>query len=59
MDGHQRTDGLIGDYCDGLTFKKHPLFSNNPSALQVMLFYDDVEVCNPIGSRAKKHKLGQ
>ncbi len=52
MRGHQRNDGLLGDYCDGLHFKRHPLFSINPTALQIMLFYDDVEVCNPIGSRS-------
>lgn len=23
-----------------------------------MIYYDDVEVCNPLGSRAKTHKLG-
>ena len=59
MNGHRRTDGLIEDFCDGSAFKEHPLFSIDPTALQLMLFYDDMEVCNPIGSRAKKHKLGE
>ena len=58
MMGHGRNDGLIEDYCDGSFFKDHALYSNCPTALHLMLYYDDIEVCNPIGSRAKKHKLG-
>ena len=58
MCGHKRRDGLIGDYCDASACCTHPLFSIQPRALQIMLYYDDVEVCNPIGSRAKIHKLG-
>ena len=27
--------------------------------LEIIAYYDDVEMCNPIGSRAKKHKLGK
>ena len=51
-------DGTLGDYCDGSIYKHHDLFKSNPNAIQVMLYYDDVEVVNPIGSRTKKHKLG-
>ncbi len=36
----------------------HPLFSVHECGLQVMLYYDDVEVCNPLGSAATVHKLG-
>ena len=54
MRGHCRSDELLKDYC---AFKTHPLFSVDPTALQIMLYYDDLEICNPIGSRAKKHKL--
>ena len=52
-------EGLLGDYCDGSVFRYHPLFSIDPTALQIMLYYDDVEVVNPIGSRTKIHKLGE
>lgn len=58
MKGHHRSDGLIGDYCDGSLYSSHELFSRNRTALEVMIYYDDVEVCNPLGSRTKKHKLG-
>ena len=40
-------------------FKTHPLFSVCPTALQIFLYYDDVEVCNPLGANVKKHKLGK
>ena len=30
----------------------------DPCALQLTLYYDDLEVCNPLGSKAKIHKLG-
>lgn len=59
MSGHCRNDNFIEDYCDGSIFKNHPLFSVNPTALQVMFYYDDLEICNPIGCRAKKHKIGK
>uniref|UniRef100_A0A1X7V4P6 Uncharacterized protein n=1 Tax=Amphimedon queenslandica TaxID=400682 RepID=A0A1X7V4P6_AMPQE len=56
--GHSRSDDLIEDYCDGSLLKKHPLFSVCSTALQLMLYYNDLEVCNFIRSRAKKRKLG-
>ena len=45
-------------FCDGSLYKTHPLFSVQPTALQVMLYFDELEVCNPLGSSAKVHKLG-
>ena len=48
----------MGDYCDGQQFQEHPLFLDDPSALQVMLYYDELEVCNALGSKTKTHKLG-
>jgi hypothetical protein len=56
LNGHQLDCNLLGDYCDGSVYNSHPLFSANPKALQLILYYDDV---NPLGSRAKKHKLGE
>ena len=54
----KRSDGLINDYCDGSDFSQHPLFIAHPNALQIMLYFDDVELCNPIGTKAKIHKMG-
>ena len=36
-----------------------PFFQWIGTALQIMLYYDEVEVCNPLGSNRKKHKLGK
>ena len=57
MRGHMRMDGLLGDYCDGSDFKQHLLFSQERKALQILLYYDEVEVCNRLGSKVKLHKL--
>lgn len=58
MRGHRSSTDSIADYCDGTVYRSHTLFSEVPEALQIFLYYDDAEVCNPLGSRAKKHKLG-
>ena len=55
---HQRNDGKIEDFCDGEAFSEHPLFSSDPTALQLFLYYDEVEIANPLGSKTGKHKLG-
>ncbi len=57
--GHCRQDHVLADFCDGTAFVTHPLYSCYPNSLQIILYYDNVEVCNPLGSRAKKHKLGR
>ncbi len=47
------------DYCDGKAFTTHPLFSVKKNAIQMFLYYDEVEICNPLGSKVKTHKLGK
>ena len=59
MRGHQWSDKKIKDVCDGKMYCLHPLFSSDRTVLQIMLYYDDLEVANPIGSRSTKHKLGE
>ncbi|KAK3723306.1 hypothetical protein QZH41_008118, partial [Actinostola sp. cb2023] len=56
---NQVQNGRIYDFCDSEAYKCHPLFSRDQSALQIMLYYDDVEVVNPLGSKTKKHKIGK
>ncbi len=36
-----------------------PAPSSSSTALQILLFYDDLEVVNPHGSRTKRHKVGE
>ncbi|XP_028297234.1 uncharacterized protein LOC114459068, partial [Gouania willdenowi] len=50
-------DGFFHDFIDGDIFKSHPLFSKFPTALQLVLYTDEIELCNPLGSRANKNKL--
>lgn len=53
-----RTDGYLSDYCDGYLFKNHSLFRTKPNALQLILYFDELEICNPLGSHSGVHKLG-
>lgn len=53
-----RNDGIFEDYCDGNLFKSHPLFSIDPYALQIIGYFDELEICNPLGSHIKTHKVG-
>ena len=55
---HSFPNDLLGDYCDGKQFKSNPLFGHVPHPLQIILYYDEVELCNPFGSYTKTHKLG-
>ena len=55
---HFKPSGVLGDFCDAQIFQKHQLFSKDPQSLQLILYYDDIEVCNPLGSAKKIHKLG-
>ena len=51
-------NGYMQDYCDGRNFQRHALFSLKKDSLQLLFYYDDVEVCNPLGSKRTIHKLG-
>ena len=48
----------LEDFCDGELFVNHPVFSTDPYALQIIGYFDELEVCNPLGTHTKKHKLG-
>ncbi len=52
------SNGILQDFCDAESFQSHPLFSSDPFALQILAFYDELELCNPLGTHVKKHKLG-
>ena len=46
------------DFCDGSTFNNHLLFTTDCNAFQIHLHYDDLELCNLLGSKASIHKIG-
>jgi len=58
-DGHRRSDDVLVDYCDSVAAQTHPLFGKDLRAIQLLLYYDEVELCNPLGSSRKKHKIGE
>ncbi|XP_058851954.1 uncharacterized protein LOC131699402 isoform X2 [Acipenser ruthenus] len=49
---------VLSNMCDGHIFRSHPLFVEHQTGLQILLYYDEAEVDNPIGNKAGKHKLG-
>lgn len=51
MNLHGLNSGLLGDYCDGELYAKSDLFQGDPCALQIQLYYDELELCNPLGSK--------
>ena len=55
---HMHNNELLEDFCNGTLFKMHPLFSGDPHVLQIIAYFDELEVCSPLGSHVKKHKLG-
>ena len=44
-------------YKDGLHFKENSLLSGEDLSLSITLYADDFEVCNPLGTSRKTHKL--
>ena len=56
--GHKTSSDLMEDFCDGKAFTAHPLFPLHLNVLQVFLYFDELDVCNPLGSNTKLHKLG-
>ena len=50
-------ENIVQDFCDSAEAKTHPLFGHDKTALQLLLLYHELELCNPIGSSKKKHKI--
>ena len=59
MKQHGRSDEYISDYCDAAVFKSHPLYHHHKDALQLITYFDEVEVCNPLGAQKGIHKTGE
>lgn len=54
---HNSQDNLMKDICDGQYISNSPLFERNSNALQILLYNDDIEIVNPLGTHVKKHKI--
>ena len=51
---HPHKSSALNDFCDGSISNYHPHFSTDESALEIVGYVDDLEICNPLGSY---HKL--
>ncbi len=58
FNGH-KDEVKLNDFCDGEVYRTHPLFSVHSTAFQLFFYFDDLEVCNPLGSKSKIHKLSK
>ena len=54
---HRSDNDYMHDICDGSFIRNQHLFQDHPRALQIVLYTDDIEIVNPIGSHTSKHKL--
>lgn len=50
-------NGYYYDIFDGSGYSGDQFFKDHPSSLAIVLFHDEVEICNPLGSAAIKHKI--
>mgnify|MGYP001797965058 CR=1 FL=1 len=57
-DTDEKCDGdLLTCYKDGDRYKDSAYFKKYPQALRLVLYNDDIELANPLGSRSGVHKL--
>lgn len=54
---HDCIDGVYHNFCCGKVYRSSPFFASNPSAVQIRLFTDDFEPCDPLKSKAGVHKM--
>ena len=54
---YKAEEGVVKDVRDGSNFRNNSYFVNNPDSVPLLLFQDELEVCNPIGSGKCKHKI--
>ncbi|XP_028417997.1 uncharacterized protein LOC114542721 [Dendronephthya gigantea] len=50
-------DGVLYDVHDGLLYQSDHYFDEHENTLCIVLYHDELEVCNPLGSNAGVHKL--
>ncbi|XP_077870141.1 uncharacterized protein LOC144363069 [Saccoglossus kowalevskii] len=49
-------DGYYFDMLDGEIYQTHNLLCDDD--IPIILYYDEIDICNPLGSRSGIHKLG-
>ncbi|KAK3918074.1 Cannabinoid receptor 1 [Frankliniella fusca] len=51
-------DGVLRSFVDGARFRDHPFLLKHKNVVQILLFYDELEIANSLGSKTIIHKLG-
>nr|XP_012224837.1 PREDICTED: uncharacterized protein LOC105673639 isoform X1 [Linepithema humile] len=51
-------DGILASFIDGQHFKNHPFFQKYKHAIRIQLYYDELKIVNPLGSKTGINKLG-
>lgn len=51
-------DGFSRSFVDGNQFKNNPFLQAHPRAIRLQIYYDDIEITNPIGTKTGSHKIG-
>lgn len=54
---HVCESGKFRDFCCTKTYQENELFKNDSRALQIQISSDDFEICNPLQSKANRHKI--
>ena len=49
--------GFIKDERDGSKFRTNEFFIENPEAVPLLIFQDELEVVNPLGAGKSRHKI--
>lgn len=55
---HRSPDCLLRDICDGEISKENSILHNDDKALQIIGYFDEFTLTNPLMSRAKKYEIG-
>ena len=53
----RRKDGIIADFCDGEIYRQLDIFAYDGITFQIMLYADEFETVNPLGSKTGNQKL--
>ena len=56
-DGYFHEEAIYKDVRDGEYYKSNQFIKRNPEAIPILLFQDELEIANPLGSGKTKHKI--
>ena len=56
-DSYSFNEDIISDIRDGWGFRRNKFFQENPDAVPLIIFQDELEITNPLGAGKTKHKI--